>query len=342
MRRAQSMKKPNSKNLRVGNTTIISSGSDVFILHRGREKVYLKKFKKPSSAARNSALVLCVLAIAAGLVIALLPDGKREAAHRSDEERKNELIRSARTDFSAPREDSRLLIRVHTVQKGETLSHIAKQYGVSMDTICGSNRLSSYDMVSEGQRLRIPNKDGILHSMKKGQSVHSIARLYRSSVDKILAENNLRNQDFVPVGEDVFIPDAKPLDMVPGFLWPAPGRFVTSGFGWRRNPLNSGEVEFHRGLDIRMSYQWVKSIKYGKVTFAGWLGGYGKTVLIAHPGGFKSLYGHLSRIIVREGQYVRQGQLVGKSGNTGYSSGAHLHFEIIKNGRHINPYKYMK
>lgn len=336
------MKNSHSGNFKIGNTTILSSGEDIFILRRGKEKVYLNKFRKPSAITRKKGLVLCAIVLAAGLLIALLSGGEREGAPKSDEERKNELIRSARTDFSAPKGHAKLSVREHTIQRGETLSHIAKQYGVSMDTICGSNKLMSYDMVSEGQRLKIPNKDGIIHSMKKGQNIHSIARLYRTSVDKILAENNIRNQDFIPVGDSVFIPDAKPLDMVPGLLWPAPGRAITCGFGWRRNPFNSGEVEFHRGLDIRMNYQWVKSVKYGKVTFAGWLGGYGKAVLIAHPGGFKSLYGHLSRIIVREGQYVRQGQFVGKSGNTGYSTGAHLHFELIKNGRHRNPFRYVK
>jgi murein DD-endopeptidase MepM/ murein hydrolase activator NlpD len=78
------------------------------------------------------------------------------------------------------------------------------------------------------------------------------------------------------------------------------------------------------------------------VTYAGWLGGYGKTVVIAHPGGWKTLYGHLSRIIVREGQYVKQGQSIAKSGNTGRSTGPHLHFEIIKHGSHHNPFVYLK
>ena len=95
-------------------------------------------------------------------------------------------------------------------------------------------------------------------------------------------------------------------------------------------------------MDIRSNYQPVRSTKYGKVTYSGWFGGYGKAVIVAHPGGWKSLYGHLSKIFVKRGQYVKQGQYVGRSGNTGYSSGPHLHFELIYNGRHVNPYRYLK
>ena len=93
---------------------------------------------------------------------------------------------------------------------------------------------------------------------------------------------------------------------------------------------------------MQSRYQLIRSTKYGKVTYAGWMGKYGKVLIIAHPGGWKSLYGHLSKIIVKKGQYVKQGQFIARSGNTGYSTGPHLHFELIKNGRHKNPYKYLR
>ncbi len=336
------MRKTYSRTYRFKDLSVTISIDDVFVLYRGKEKIYFYKFKKnPLSglAISRRMLAYSILGILCASSVFIFT-GINTA--RSDEEKKDRLIVSKQTDFSAPKEHVELSIRVHKVKKGETLSHIAKDYGISMDTICGNNKLPSYDIISEGTVLKIPNKDGILYSVKQGQNISAISRIYRISVEKILAENNLKNGDFVSPGEDIFIPDAKPLDMVPGFLWPVAARAITCGYGWRRNPFNVNEMDFHPGLDMRANYEWVKATKYGKVTYAGWLGGYGKAVLIAHPNGWKSLYGHLSRIIVNNGQYVKQGQYIGRSGNTGYSTGSHLHFELIKNGKHLNPYGYIK
>jgi len=235
-----------------------------------------------------------------------------------------------------------LVIKKHRVARGEILSNIAKKYGVSIDTICGSNNLRSYDFIREGALLKIPNKDGILYKMRNGNKIVSIANKYKISLKKIIAENNIKNPDFIPVNQVIFIPDAKPQNIFSGFLWPTRNRFITCGYGWRRSPFNRKSREFHHGLDIRARYEWVKASKFGKVTYTGWLGGYGKAIIIAHPKGFKTLYAHLSRISVRRGQYVKQGQYIGKSGNTGRSTGPHLHFEIMKKGRHKNPYHYLK
>jgi murein DD-endopeptidase MepM/ murein hydrolase activator NlpD len=334
-----------SKTYRVGKLSITVSVDDLFVIYRGRGKIYFYKFNRhffPQVPGRKIALCAAAVLICGTTAVMITGREPSEKTGRTDEEIKNRLIVSKRTDFSAPRESNGLQIRTHRIRKGETLGQIAKEYGVSIDTICGNNRLTSYDIVREGTVLNIPSRDGVLYTVKRGQNVFSISRIYRVPVEKILAENRLGSGDFVAVGTSLFIPDAKPLDMVPGFLWPAMRRAITSGYGWRRNPFNTSEMDFHMGLDIRSNYEWVKATKYGKVTYAGWLGGYGKTVLVAHPGGWKSLYGHLSRIIVREGQYVKQGQFVGKSGTTGYSSGPHLHFELIKSGKHVNPYRYLK
>lgn len=334
-----------SKTYQIGKFSVSISYNDIIVLYKGNKKIYFKKLSRiPRVSIRplHKKIAMCSLPLLVGavLVVGVGRDAQRRPV--SDEERKNMIVISNKTDFSSPDENTAIVIRTHRVKKGETLSHIARDYGVSMDTICGSNSLVSYDILPEGIVLRIPSRDGILHTVKKGQNLLSIARQYRIHVEKVLSQNSLKNGDFVAVGDVIFVPDAKPLDIVPGFLWPAACRAVTSGYGWRRNPFNCEERDFHRGIDIRSNYQWVKATKYGKVTFAGWLGGYGRAVLIAHPNGWKSLYGHLSRILVREGQYVRQGQYVGKSGNTGYSSGPHLHFELIHNGRHVNPYRYIK
>lgn len=258
-----------------------------------------------------------------------------------DEIEKNRILQSASTDYSGPEERGGFHIVEHVVRPGENLSSIAEKYGVSIDTICGSNGLRSYDFIRSGIRLRIPNRDGMLYRMKRGNNITSLARKYRVSLENIITENGLRNPDFIAVDAEIFIPDAKPLNIIRGFMWPVPGKYITCGYGWRKDPFQRTNREFHQGIDIRSRYEWIRASKYGKVTYTGWLGGYGRTVVVAHPGGWKTLYGHLSRIIVKRGQYVKQGQPIAKSGNTGRSTGPHLHFEVLKNGQHKNPYTYL-
>jgi murein DD-endopeptidase MepM/ murein hydrolase activator NlpD len=339
------MKYFTTRTYNLGKLSIIRNADHYIILYRGRNGVSLKKINTRFAAPpmiRMACVALLIFGLVLGSSIFISEKLNRARTSGSDEEIKNALIQSTSTDFSAPADVDELKIRTHTIVKGETLSQIAKEFGVSLDTLRGNNKLSGLDVVQVGTRLRIPSKDGILYTIKKGQNLHSVSAAYRVPVEKILSQNTFRNFDFICEGTEIFIPDAKPLDIIPGFLWPAAGKRITCGYGWRRNPFSWSEREFHQGMDMRSDYQWVKATRYGKVTFAGWLGGYGKAVLIAHPNGWKSLYGHLSRIIVKEGQYVKQGQFIAKSGNTGLSTGAHLHFELIRNGRDVNPNRYVK
>ncbi len=331
-----------SKTYRVGQLSISIIFNEVIFLYRGKNKVYVRKIKRYNLFSPIKSIVYITAVVLTVVVLLVIPDtGSISTDNFSDIDIKNRILFSKETDYSDPLENVELEIVEHRVKRGETLSEIAKEYGVSMDTICGCNNLQSYDVIREGARLKIPNKDGILYKLKRGQKLVPIAKKYKVSIDKIIAGNNIRNPDFFPSGKYIFIPDAKPQNIFPGFLWPAISRIITSGYGWRRHPINR-VIHFHQGIDIKTRYQWIRSTKYGKVTYSGWMGGYGNTIIIAHPGGWKSLYGHLSRIIVRRGQYVKQGQFIGKSGNTGASTGPHLHFELIKNGRHRNPYKYVR
>lgn len=358
---------------KIGKLTINIFTHEVVLIYIGSKGTYIRNiYKKDIFRYSRAAAMFMGLLVITSIIITVIPldgataddnliaqtdmdevEGSFEGGEKfigssdiknieDDEKLKNELLLSEKTDFTLPSEDSALKIKTYRVKRGESLSLIAKKFGVSVDTICGSNNLTSYDNVASGIVLRIPNKDGILYNMKAGNSVAGLAARYRIPVEKILAENSLMNPDFVPVGELVFIPDAKPQNIFDGYLWPVGSRRITSGFGWRRSPFNGDYREFHKGIDIAARYQSVKSTKYGKVTFSGWMGGYGYAVIIAHPGGWKSLYGHLSRIYVKEGQYVKQGQVIAKSGNTGRSTGPHLHFELIKQGGHTNPRKYLK
>ncbi|WP_066504897.1 M23 family metallopeptidase [Abyssisolibacter fermentans] len=118
---------------------------------------------------------------------------------------------------------------------------------------------------------------------------------------------------------------------------PCTGR-ITSGFGYRKNPFGRG-TEFHHGLDIANNYKTeIKAAGNGVVTYAGYNGSYGKVVIISHGYGYESIYGHNSKLCVKVGEKVEKGQVIAYMGSTGRSTGNHVHFEIRKYGKPINPY----
>ena len=339
------MRKFYSKTYKIGRLSISVLVDEIIILYRANNRVYLKKIttgwmtvvKKPLLALAS--VILLVIMYSAFMTN---NNTDSEVVVLTDEQKKEQILQSSETDYTEPAEEPHHVeIVTHTVQRGESLSRIAKKYGVSMDTICGSNNLQSYEVISVGTRLSIPNKEGIVYKLKYGEGLIPVVRKYKASLNKLLAVNNIRNPDFIQPNQLVFIPDAKPVNLFRGFIWPSSERRITSGYGWRRHPIFGGR-DFHKGIDIGCHYTWIRATKYGKITYTGWLGGYGRAVIISHPGGWKSLYAHLSRISVRRGQYVKQGQVIAKSGNTGHSTGPHLHFELMKNGSHKNPYRLLK
>ncbi len=124
-------------------------------------------------------------------------------------------------------------------------------------------------------------------------------------------------------------------------VWPVEGT-LESGFGGRRNPFGGGSWEFHSGQDIDApSGAPVISGASGKVSFVGWQNGYGQLVVLDHEGGLTTRYAHLSKIEVNLGQTVERGQLIGRVGSTGRSTGPHLHYEVRINDQPVNPLPYL-
>ncbi|PAB58773.1 murein hydrolase activator EnvC family protein [Anaeromicrobium sediminis] len=127
------------------------------------------------------------------------------------------------------------------------------------------------------------------------------------------------------------------------FTWPAPGYTrITSPFGYRIHPVLK-KKKLHTGIDVGIPYgKNLVAAADGKVIHANWLGGYGKAVMIDHGGGIVTLYGHTSKLLVKNGQRVKKGTPIAKCGSTGMSTGPHLHFEVRKNGKYIDPMTYLK
>ena len=265
---------------------------------------------------------------------------KNDKHSEIDERAKNSLLGISNTTTSAfsdkkPQKTDKL---AYKVQPGDTLSGISKKFNISVESIAGSSGISSPDSISVGQTLKIPPKNGFYYKVKKNDRLGVILSKYKLDLDKILAENLHINPDLLESGEEIFLLGAKPKNLIYGWLIPVTSRIITSGYGWRNWPRKA----FHKGLDLKAYYTRVRAAKSGKVHYAGRLGGYGKVVVLHHSGGYRTLYAHLSRIYVRSGSRVVQGGAIGKSGNTGYSFGPHLHFEVSKYGNNINPKKILR
>ena len=140
------------------------------------------------------------------------------------------------------------------------------------------------------------------------------------------------------VGQKIFLPGAEVPEPPPIWVAPVSSRVITSGFGWRNYPRE----QFHQAWDLKANYETVYAARSGKVTYSGWLGGYGNAIIIEHTKEIKTLYGHNSKLLVREGEYIQGGKPISRSGCTGYCFGPHLHFEVIRNGENIDPKHYFK
>jgi len=268
-----------------------------------------------------------------------LPDTGRtivdehDAVLEKDEAKKDLLLAEEDESVQYNEKSGQLNKRSYVVVEGDNLTSIAQRYSVSIESIAGSSNIQLLDQLRVGQVLYIPNKEGFFYSVKKGERLAKILKKYSVSYESYVTENPGVSMDLLEVGQEIFLPGAKPDNLIRSWLVPVDTRIITSSYGWRSYPRRA----FHKGLDLKAAYTSVRAAKNGRVTYAGWLGGYGNVIIIVHSGGYKSLYAHLSKIYVKPGTRVAQGTVIGRSGNTGYSFGPHLHFEVTYRGKHINP-----
>ncbi len=253
-------------------------------------------------------------------------------------------------------------ITYYTVKIGDTLSGIAKAFGVSINTIAWQNGLSSNALLRPGDKLTILPVSGVLHKVKAGDSLSKIAKQYGVKTADIIAYNNLSG-DKVVIGQSLIIPGGQPPSTLAsqitqavksnvqqvftsaketaqksltssgsGMTWPTVGHRITQYYSWR-----------HTGIDIGNKVGTpIYAADSGRVEIAatGWNGGYGTTIVINH-GKLKTRYGHLSRLYVKAGENVVKGQVIGEMGSTGRSTGSHLHFEVLSGNVRYNPLNYV-
>ena len=272
----------------------------------------------------------------------------KDSIQKEREERFTE-VNSAK--FNVPIKKPTLAIETHLVKKDENLWKIAQNSGLDAFTLLSVNKLRNGNLIRPGQSIKVPNQRGILHKVVKDESLEEIAIRYQVSLEKIIESNGMLDPDTIYAGTELFIPDAKinesfrkrliPPPYKPKFVKPTSGR-LTSGFGYRIHPILK-KRRMHKGIDIVARYgSNVKAATGGVITYSGQMGSYGNLVVIDHQNGFETRYAHNSRLKVKKGEKVRQGQTIALVGNTGRSNGTHLHFEIWKNGEAIDPAHYLK
>ncbi|ANQ53306.1 peptidoglycan-binding protein [Thermosipho affectus] len=227
------------------------------------------------------------------------------------------------------------------VQPGDTIYKLSQVFGVSPSVILDWNDIDPYNL-KVGEVLKIPQPSGIIYEVQQGDSLYSIALRFFTTVDDIKVSNDLKST-YIYVGQKLFVP----LDYVgkafnvydKDFIWPVFGK-ISSTYGWRMHPIYHRK-SFHTGVDISAPMGTpIFSATNGVVKFAGEYGGYGLAVIVDY-GSYDIVYGHMSKICVYKGQSLRRGELIGRVGSTGVSTGPHLHFEVRRNGRHTNPMAFL-
>lgn len=234
----------------------------------------------------------------------------------------------------------------YTVKSGENLTNIAKKFGLqNIGSIISVNNITNVRKLRSGQKLLIPSMDGIMHKITKHDTLSSISSKYNVSIENLVDVNNLDSEQIFP-GETIFISGARmsqqDLKKALGEVWSFPlprasFQRISSRYGWRRDPF-TGARSFHTGIDlVARQGTPIRAALDGRVVVAGWSNVYGNYVILDHGNGYQTLYAHMVRYSVRKGQYVSQDAQIGQVGNTGYSTGAHLHFTVYKHGKLIDP-----
>lgn len=252
-----------------------------------------------------------------------------------------------------------ITLSTYVVKKGDTLGKIAKEVGQKEEIIRKNNPNVSFSSLKIGTKLTIYSENGIYHKVKKGDSLSRIASIYKVKVEELTSYNDLEGNT-IKVGQNIFVKDPNPLALksavaaikgnsvaaktatkkAENFKMPVKWLGVSSKFGSRLHPVLKRYIQ-HTGVDLKARYTQLHAAKDGKVSFAGYMGAYGKIIIIKHKDGYETRSAHLNDIYVKTGQSVSQGEVIGKTGMSGRVTGPHLHFEIRKGAKPDDPMKYL-
>lgn len=249
-------------------------------------------------------------------------------------------------------------IVVYTVKEGDTLSQIAEDFNISQNTIRWENNITGQN-IKVGQKLNILPVTGVKHIVKKGDTIGSIASKYDGDGGEISVYNGLTDNNSLKVGDVIFVPNGVKITTTTkspsnttssskGTSSVSSGYYIRPASGPITSPYGPRWGSYHYGIDIgnkrgttvvaAASGKVVKVVSGCKEGATSCGGRYGNYIVIEHPNGQYTRYAHLQKVSISMGQTVSQGKKIGTIGNTGSSTGPHLHFQIEKaNGSTIKP-----
>ncbi len=229
-------------------------------------------------------------------------------------------------------------ISTYVVRRGDTISSIAKMFTVSINTVLWANDLKRGAVLKEGDTLVILPVSGIQYTVVKGDTLAGVAKKYKGDIEEIVSYNGLSENAALAVGDVIVIPNGEIASVVSTTGGASRVKVNLPSYGgYYAYPLagaghKTQGVHGYNGVDIGAPTGTpIYAAAAGDVIIGrdyGWNGGYGKYIVIKHGNGTQTLYAHMNQVIAFAGQTVVQGQLIGYVGNTGRSTGPHLHFEV--------------
>lgn len=258
---------------------------------------------------------------------------------------------SSQVNSNAPKSGQTARHYVHIVRKGDSLWRLSRQYGVSLRSLMEANNLTEKSILQVGMCLVIPREVGRsfsgiersswgTYTVRKGDTLWGISRQLGIPLQDLLKANGLRETSVLQVGQVLRVPGrGEGVFSAQGakgtLLWPAHGR-ISSRFGRRGRG-------FHYGIDIIVPAGTViRAADDGVVSYSGWMSGYGRVVILTHASGLQTVYAHNAVNLVREGQRVRRGDPIARAGSTGNATCPHVHFEVRRHGRPVDPLEFLR